>query len=93
MDNSKILRSTYRKQLIKLHALTVLFILLLEILVYAVLVLSKVQEFSLDNKFLKFKVVVPSAINIISHIFVRNKVRKTTYSHTKKIIPLLVLHL
>lgn len=70
MDSIK-LHEKFRKQLTTVHALTVLTVLLFEIIGYIVLIYSGKEKWSADSRFLWFGVVVPSAINAVTHLIAR----------------------
>lgn len=83
MDN-KSLHDTFRRQLTNTHAVTVLMILLFEIIGYVVLVRSGAETFSLHNRYLWFGVVLPGAINLITHAVARILVSRPRIRRKRK---------
>lgn len=83
MDN-QALRDRYRNQLTNAHAITVVTISLFEIIAYIILVLSKVETFSIDNHYLWFCVVSPIIANTITHIVARSIIRNPDVSRQRK---------
>lgn len=83
MDN-KTLLDRYRQQFTNLHALTVLIISLLEIVGYIVLILSKMECFSLKSAYLWCDVVLPIVINTITHFVAKIIVNNPSVSRARK---------
>lgn len=83
MDN-KILQNKFRHQLTSVHALTVLTVSLIEIIGYVVLVNSGVETFSISNPYLWYGVVLPIAVNAITHIIARAFVHNPNGSDQRK---------
>ncbi len=71
MDNHTVLYDTFRKQLANVHALTALTVSLFEIIVFLVLIRSGMEEFSRHSRYLWLCVVLPIAVNILTHTIVR----------------------
>lgn len=70
MDNNT-LRDNFREQLANVHALTVLTVSFVEIIGYMVLVHYGVQQFSTDNRYLRYCVVLPILVNMVTHLAAR----------------------
>ena len=86
MDNNA-LHDHYRKQLTNVHALTVLTISLFEIIGYIVLIYSQIEVFSFQNRYLWVGVVLPIAVNMLTHIIARIIVNRTnTRRHIKNAV-------
>lgn len=78
------LRDKFRTQLTNLHAFTVLFVSLLEILGYIILVSTGHQFFSFRNHYLWYGVVAPIIINVITHLIARAVVKRPNVSRRRK---------
>ena len=84
MNDNKMLRKKYRSQLIWLHALTVLFVAILEVVTYAFLIATDNQLFSYESKYLWKKVILPSSVNIAAHILARLAIKSEKLTHKQK---------
>lgn len=83
MDN-QTLHDRFRNQLTNVHALTVLTVSLFEIVAYIILVVSKVEIFSINNRYLWYGVIVPIIINIITHLIARLIVKAPNVNRQQK---------
>ena len=70
MDN-KVLQDNFRKQLTNTHALTVLTVSLIEIIGYIIFIQLGIEEWSLQNSYFRYKVLLPIFINVVTHLCAR----------------------
>ena len=69
--NNNFLQDNFRRQLTNAHALTVLTVSLFEIIGYIIFVNLGIEQLSLQNTYLRIKVILPILINVINHIIAR----------------------
>ena len=83
MDN-KALHDKFRQQLTNVHALTVLTVSLIEIIGYIVLVCSGRESLALHNAYLWYGVVLPIAVNAVTHVTARRIANDPAVSRRKR---------
>ena len=83
MENQE-LQNKFRQQLTNVHAITVLTVSLFEIIGYIILILAKVEFFSIKNHYLWFNVVFPIIANMLTHIGARLIVKHPDVSFQNK---------
>lgn len=83
MEHNKI-REKFRKQLTTVHALTVLTVLIFEIIGYTVLIRTGNDRLSWNSHFLWWELLIPSGINMLTHIAARLLLRSSRLSHNAK---------
>ena len=69
--DSNIVYDKFRKQLTNVHAMTVFTVSLFEIVGYIVLIITGVEEFSVQNRYLWVGVVLPIVVNVVTHLAAR----------------------
>lgn len=83
MDN-QTLRDRFRYQLTNVHALTVLTVSLFEIIGYIILIVNKIESFSLRNHYLWYGVVFPIIVNAVTHLIARAIINNPNVDRKRK---------
>jgi len=78
------LRDRYRRRLLNLHAVTITFVAVLEIVAYFIFCYLEVEELSVNSSYLWGFVALPIFLNLCAHLFARKIDSSSAYDHDLK---------